>query len=1280
LDQSPQIPTITPPIFNGETVTSLGFTRAYKKEFLSKRTCMVERLDPVFKKYNFDEGVQIKLDTEYTYCVGDADAVYNQMKLADQPLKQIEAEDHNLLMRAADLLEELLTSWGLEATIIAPDEIDINRAASAGYSYPNVKKGTWIDNGGMNKLPLFMEEYSKGGTPLWTVCAKSEYLKRTKVQAKNLRTFIFPTVEEYIVQAMFSTDFNDQLVNKSDGWVGLGTTFQYGGYGRLFRRLSRFPNYFKGDCTKYDKLIPASILSLIGKIRFKFMCNRDQQPRFSQKCVEWMKARGLKPETVILCYDVMYMNSVRTHVVLQNGHVFVMEQGIKSGFKNTSSDGTLAHILVILAFLISIYDRLGETLTRDELRRNVELSIYSDDHIGSVSDKLAPFFTYAERKGFYGRFGLQLKEEDDLVTQDIHELSFLGARPRTVGSGVVPVYNEERILSSLTYMNDDKIPPEIRYVKTLALYLLICCSEKEDFVQYVEKYLRYQYTTDIVKAIDDMPDNDLKEAVNIFLQGCLLPDRDTAMRIWKSDESSRNVLTRIYCNQSGRAVIPGVPRIKRAMQTPKSMRKVEMTDGGKRIYKIAEIPIKGYMDVFEYLALDGRLYPYTAEIDGDSDIKVETEHGFCDEIPNTSLIMEVAGYIWYDNASALDKDTYSKFEGSGRSTIMTGEIMRNISRDRTHVRQVAKAIGSIQPVEPTNGFIAHLQKMGIKPKTMYARQPNPAPALKPAPTVVQKETVVSKPMLMSMYTKEERRAHHAKMTEERIKNKHLKRKNQSGHLSVGDVEALKAIEHRHKKKERENTTKLEHALALLGSAETNLNVSMVRDIASEIMLTDETDRPLRRWAGDINTEATAIVKPEMDIDLYLPDTSQGNILPNPDGVVIIRKDAVNNVIYLDHNVNKDKMFYSVYVPDEIAYGNQSVPSKTPDLQIMGTRPLIMSYLLPILGYRPHGDMWFPMTTKRGASAIHLTNGSRVTINMTAKQAAMNLGYDAYVETGGESVAYFNGSAATASGATTTFTLTVIKSGYFSFDLYALNTSGGLGIVSLSMFVENYIGTGPGLEIMCHRTMAGFNTALLNINGVRVLGASGMVSNFTNEMVTSGTMAGAIIPSDKAWYDVIGARNASELLSYSKTKTISQVNDDNGMRGWIPAVDPDEYKMVHNVNTQNGQIFTVESKLYDEKNYLMMYFSNTGKTKQSLRIKSSLVLEYQSTNQWVETAKSTTTTQEWEVAHMIVRDCDYITANPIHWAALLQGILRGINKYAVPVAKKLETWSGYALGK
>jgi len=221
LDQSPQIPTITPPIFNGETVTSLGFTRAYKKEFLSKRTCMVERLDPVFKKYNFDEGVQIKLDTEYTYCVGDADAVYNQMKLADQPLKQIEAEDHNLLMRAADLLEELLTSWGLEATIIAPDEIDINRAASAGYSYPNVKKGTWIDNGGMNKLPLFMEEYSKGGTPLWTVCAKSEYLKRTKVQAKNLRTFIFPTVEEYIVQAMFSTDFNDQLVNKSDGWVGL---------------------------------------------------------------------------------------------------------------------------------------------------------------------------------------------------------------------------------------------------------------------------------------------------------------------------------------------------------------------------------------------------------------------------------------------------------------------------------------------------------------------------------------------------------------------------------------------------------------------------------------------------------------------------------------------------------------------------------------------------------------------------------------------------------------------------------------------------------------------------------------------------------------------------------------------------------------------------------------------------------------------------------------------------------------------------------------------------
>jgi hypothetical protein len=321
-----------------------------------------------------------------------------------------------------------------------------------------------------------------------------------------------------------------------------------------------------------------------------------------------------------------------------------------------------------------------------------------------------------------------------------------------------------------------------------------------------------------------------------------------------------------------------------------------------------------------------------------------------------------------------------------------------------------------------------------------------------------------------------------------------------------------------------------------------------------------------------------------------------------------------------------------------------------------------------------------MATKRGASAIYLVNTNRVTIKMTAIGSAMTLGYDCFVETGGESVSYYNVSAAVANGATSTFVLNLTRNGYFSFDLYGLCTSGGPGLITVNMYVENYGADGLGTKVVCHRAMAGFNTALLNINGIRVLGASGMVSNFTNQQIVSGTIAGAIIPSDKPWYDVIADRNSSELLSYSKTKTISQVVEDNGMRGWIPAVNPDEYTMTHQINVQRGKVFAVDSKMYDDKNYLLMFISNTGKIKQSLRIKSSLVLEYQSTNQWIETAKSITTTKEWEIAHMIVRDCDYITANPIHWAALLHGILNGINKYAVPVAKHLERWSGYALGK
>jgi len=252
-------------------VEPLGWLKPVNMKPCLSRDLSRDAADPVWDKYCRAKNLQFP-QTQHTYAIGDITSAYKQLEIVQTTYSDIAHEDKHMLVDATDKLIEMLSQMGMKGGMVAPTQFVINRGSSAGMYMPRgVKsKADYIDNGHVEThLPFFMKEFAADETacPLWKWTIKQEYLPRTKIDENNLRAFCFPSVAEYMVQAMYCSNFNDNMITAMDNHCSIGITFQYGGFDKLIRSMKRLPLYFKGDCSKYDKSMSADLLWQAHAIR-----------------------------------------------------------------------------------------------------------------------------------------------------------------------------------------------------------------------------------------------------------------------------------------------------------------------------------------------------------------------------------------------------------------------------------------------------------------------------------------------------------------------------------------------------------------------------------------------------------------------------------------------------------------------------------------------------------------------------------------------------------------------------------------------------------------------------------------------------------------------------------------------------------------------------------------------------------------------------------------------------------------------------------------------------
>lgn len=465
---------------------------------------------------------------DYAYGEPDIECLNKQIELSDVPLKrEFPPEMKENIDRAKHILVEYLKREGVVSQAIPVEEVEYNGDGSCGYGYKENfhNKRDFVEKGGLETIYReFWESAHKCGWtgPYIMKCKTMELLKKKKLREKNVRVFKFPQVTEYFYSAQIHQKFNKRML-KLGGLSALGSAFQRGGFDRLIKEIIKgMEHFFKGDCTKYDKYFEEALSRVCQQIReecWKF------NPNYPMTFEEW-KERS----------DWTYDQSIHAFLLSEaTGQIIQTLAGMqKSGTIFTTTDNTLGHMVIMIYTVISLHPELD---TMDKILRHLHAKIYADDHLGGVSKKLEFFLNYEVRRDFYKQFSMQLKKEDDKVSDTIEGMVLLGAEVVKWGTYYVPRYDLNKIKTSLSNVHR-QYDAATAYNRAYSLYLLAVFNDDEKFLKKMRKYLAHLLKNGVNDTLVEQNQDLLNFITTQGLQ--LIPTIDEARNFWLGLESNES--------------------------------------------------------------------------------------------------------------------------------------------------------------------------------------------------------------------------------------------------------------------------------------------------------------------------------------------------------------------------------------------------------------------------------------------------------------------------------------------------------------------------------------------------------------------------------------------------------------------------------------------------------------------------------------------------------------------------------------------------------------------
>lgn len=318
--------------------------------------------------------------------------------------------------------------------------------------------------------------YDRVGTPaFWNVSGKVEFRTKEDIEELKIRLFQIPCFELLYSQLKFGKRISLRLMNYQ--WSSYGFNPYGGGFERLAQRLLEKPYRGCYDVSGWDKFLP-----LLNDIY----------------CV--LRRNCMIPESEMEEFSWMVTNTCEFLLKLQNGNVLLKDYGNASGSGCTTRDNIFGHIIIFAAGLYDAYVRKMDLAPPMSLVRDQLVHLYGDDNVYSIDEEFSLMCDENFLSEHLSKYGLKLKFFFGGLNADLHTLSFLGASFRFKEGHWFPMYDVQRIATTMVYeFNELSLAQHLGKAFTL----MVMSYPTDSFDVFYKAYASLVNSDIVQKNLDD---------------------------------------------------------------------------------------------------------------------------------------------------------------------------------------------------------------------------------------------------------------------------------------------------------------------------------------------------------------------------------------------------------------------------------------------------------------------------------------------------------------------------------------------------------------------------------------------------------------------------------------------------------------------------------------------------------------------------------------------------------------------------------------------------------
>lgn len=267
---------------------------------------------------------------------------------------------------------------------------------------------------------------------------KEEVRPQEKLDLNKQRTFTAGPIEMTLHGNRLFQDMNQKFYDshlQTASVVGFST--QHLGWDTLYRKLASHPKGYATDGKEYDSSLRRYLMWGCAKFRWEMLRSEDQT------------------EEVKIRIQNYYANLINTIIITSEGIFVRKTTGNPSGSVNTISDNTLIlYVLLAFAWIMLAPANMCNYKSFDE---NVSLALCGDDNTWTVSERANVFYNATTVIDVWKTIGIT-GTSDTMEPRAAEELDFLSAHTVFYKGFAIPLYEREKLLTSLLYSREPGNP------------------------------------------------------------------------------------------------------------------------------------------------------------------------------------------------------------------------------------------------------------------------------------------------------------------------------------------------------------------------------------------------------------------------------------------------------------------------------------------------------------------------------------------------------------------------------------------------------------------------------------------------------------------------------------------------------------------------------------------------------------------------------------------------------------------------------------------------------